>query len=81
MTKGHKTVTPTTTRRDTMDPHGKFIAPQTEDEFVERSKDITLPAAVSMLDALEKRREESVRNIDQEIAFYKKVIKKLDGAE
>lgn len=64
-----------------MDPHGKFIPPATEEEFIERSKDITLPAAVSILDALEKRREDAVRNIDQEIAFYKKVIKKLDGAE
>ena len=64
-----------------MDPHGKFIPPATEQEFTERAKDITLPAAISMLDALEKRREDTVRNIDQEIAFYKKVIKKLDGAE
>ena len=57
-----------------MDPHGKFLPPQTEDEFMKRAKDITPAAATSILSTLEARREELVKNIDAEIDFYKKVI-------
>jgi hypothetical protein len=57
-----------------MDPHGKFLPPVTEEEFLSRSKDVQLPAATSILDTLKARRGEVVRNLDLEIEFYEKVI-------
>lgn len=59
-----------------MDPHGKFLPPKNEEEFAERAKEITLPAATSILDSLKNRREALVANIDAEIAFYEKVVEK-----
>lgn len=63
-----------------MDPHGKFLPPKDEAEFAERSKDITLPAATSILDSLKHRREALVANIDAEIEFYEKVVKLREAA-
>jgi hypothetical protein len=64
-----------------MDPHGKFLPPKNEEEFQARAKDITLPAAVSILDSLKQRKAALIVNIDAEIAFYEKVIKLKDGGE
>jgi len=57
-----------------MDPHGKFLPPTTEEEFLSRAKDVQLPAATAILDTLKARRGEVVRNLDLEIEFYEKVI-------
>jgi hypothetical protein len=64
-----------------MDPHGKFLPPQNEEEFAKRAQDITLPAATSILSSLKERRKALVANIDAEIAFYEKVVKLKDAGE
>lgn len=64
-----------------MDPHGKFLPPKNEEEFRERAKDITIPAAESILSSLKERRKALVANIDAEIAFYQKVIELKDGGD
>lgn len=58
-----------------MDPHGKFLPPKNDEEFEERAKDLTLAGAESVLGSLESRRAGMVQNIDEEIAFYKKVVR------
>lgn len=62
-----------------MDPHGKFLPPQTEEEFQKRAAEVTLPAAISILDSLKERRKALVAAIDTEISFYEKVIKLKDS--
>ena len=57
-----------------MDPHGKFLPPTTEEEFLSRAKDVQLPAANAILDSLRARRAELIRNVDLEIEFYEKVV-------
>jgi len=58
-----------------MDPHGKFLPPQTEAEFNERARPLQLVAIKSILETLKARRAELVRNIDLEIDFYEKAKK------
>lgn len=62
-----------------MDPHGKFLPPQNEEEFKKRAEEIQLPAAKSILESLKHRRAALIQNIDQEIEFYEKVIALKEG--
>lgn len=62
-----------------MDPHGKFLPPQNEKEFMDRATPLELPAINSILDTLKVRREELVRNIDAEIDFYQKAKQLKEG--
>ncbi len=61
-----------------MDPHGKFIPPTTEEEFLKRAKEIEPAAVEPILDSLKNRRDALVQNIDAEIKFYEKVKKHLN---
>lgn len=53
----------------------KFNPPQTDAEFAERAKDVTLQAARSILNGLKNRRRALVENINAEINFYERVVK------
>ena len=56
-----------------MDPHGKFIPPHTEEQFLERARAVEPTAVAPILDTLKQRRSDLIRNIDMEIEFYEKV--------
>ena len=45
-----------------MDPHGKFIPPTTEEEFLKRAKEIEPAAVEPILDSLKNRRDALVQN-------------------
>lgn len=62
-----------------MDPHGKFLPPQNEEEFQKRAAEVQLPAARSILDSLKQRRAALVVSLDAEIEFYEKVIALKEG--
>jgi hypothetical protein len=51
-----------------------FKPPVTDEEFKERSKDVTLAGATAVLHSLKERRKALVVSIDQEIAFYERII-------
>lgn len=60
----------------------QFKPPQTEEEFQERARALTLPGARAVLNTLRERRKALVEAIDQEIAFYQRVVEiKSDGPE
>lgn len=51
-----------------------FKPPVTDEEFKERSKDVTLEGAKAVLNSLEERRKALLVSIDQEISFYKRIV-------
>lgn len=57
-----------------MDPQGKFLPPQTPEEFKERADKISIDAAVSIIKTLKARRAAVVTALDTEIKFYENVI-------
>lgn len=60
-----------------------FKPPVTDEEFRERADKVTMDGARSVLGSLERRREEMLKPIDQEIKYWESVIKykqkKIDG--
>lgn len=63
-----------------MDPHGKFLPPQTDEEFQERAKEVSTPAAQSILKTLRARKEAAIKSFDDEIKFYERVLKERSDA-
>lgn len=57
-----------------MDPHGKFLPPQTDEEFKERAKQVSTDAARSILKTLNARKQATVAAMNEEIKFYERVL-------
>lgn len=57
-----------------MDPQGKFLPPQTPEEFKERADKVSTDAAVSIIKSLKARKAAVVSALDTEIKFYENVI-------
>lgn len=51
-----------------------FKPPRDEAEFAARANELSLVGAQQLLRSLKKRRETTVKSIDEEIAFYEKVV-------
>lgn len=51
-----------------------FKPPVTDEEFKERSKDVTLEGAKAVLNSLQERRKALLVSIDQEISFYERIV-------
>ena len=57
-----------------MDPASEFKPPQNEEEFEKRAKDVTSVGARAVLRSLRARKAAMVKSVDEEIAFYEKVL-------